>query len=86
MVGLQTMAVKVWESLFSSSSYYNDVGGLIMNEEFKSFRKWELIKRIATILFWMYVIVVVRSPETNLPTPNDFLDFYRHLFEVLSEL
>lgn len=57
-----------------------------MNEEFKSFRKWELIKRIATILFWMYVIVVVRSPDTNLPNLNDFFDFYRHLFEVFSEL
>lgn len=57
-----------------------------MNEEFKSFRKWELVKRIATILFWMYVIVVVRSPDTNLPTLNDFFDFYRHLFEVFSEL
>jgi len=57
-----------------------------MNEEFRSFRKWELIKRIASILFWLYVIVVVRSPETNLPTLNDCLDFYRHLFEVLSEM
>lgn len=57
-----------------------------MNEEIKRFRNWELIKKIAVILFWMYVVVVIKSPVTRLPGINEFFVFYCHLFEVLSTM
>lgn len=54
-----------------------------MKNEYESYKTWIVVKKIITILFWMYVIVVIRSPETHLPDIQTFFYFYKRIVDLL---
>lgn len=54
-----------------------------MRDEFDSYKTWIVVKKIVTALFWMYVVVVISSSETHLPSIKSFVCFYTKLFDFL---
>ena len=59
-----------------------------MHKEYERFRRFDTAKRIGLVLFTLYIVVVLKSPESRdaLPGLKQCFDFYLELFRALSEL